>query len=337
MPRPQPCPDTRRGAAAVELAILLPFLVVMLAAPLEVGRFVQVQQVLNNAAREGARLASQGLTINKDSEPTEIHVNTGSPNIESTVRNYLREAGINTTGLAVTFTFLDGDTTRTQPYQATKNQRYRIDVSLPFSNVNWTFMRVTSITHLRAGVEGRSLVDDRLPWTPASRRGETAPGRRGRERERTMTRLRSRREPRGGTTLVEFAFAAAALVMVVFGIFEYSRFVFLLQVAENAAREGARYAVVHTGDGTTKQQVIDEVTRRMAGRQGDLVGYDVEVLNVNPDTGAQISGTQWNDAAFGNSISVRITGNYKPLLPVLLHMSSTIPVRITSMMASEAN
>jgi Flp pilus assembly protein TadG len=141
---------------------------------------------------------------------------------------------------------------------------------------------------------------------------------------------------RRGAALVEFAFVASALLLILFGIFEYARYLFLLQIAENAAREGARFAVVRTGDGTTKQQIIDEVTRRMAGREKEVIGYAVDVINVNPDTGAVIS-TTWNSAAFGQAIEVRITGSYRPILPVLLKTSSTIPVRVYSMMSSEAN
>jgi Flp pilus assembly protein TadG len=146
----------------------------------------------------------------------------------------------------------------------------------------------------------------------------------------------STRQARGGAALVEFAFVASALVLILFGILEYARYIFLLQVCENAAREGARFAVVHTGDGTTKQDIIDEVTRRMAGREKEVTGFTVDVVNVNPSTGATISAT-WNSAAFGQSIEVRITGTYSPILPVFLKTSTSIPVRAYSMMSSEAN
>ncbi len=153
----------RRGVAVVELALVLPFLLVVVVGIWEVGRLIQVQQVLNNAAREGARLAAQGLIINKDSNPTEIHVSTGSPNVESTIRNYLREAGIDTTGLTVTFGYTSGDTGLTEPHEAEKGQHFRITVTLPFNNVRWTFLSLTDITTLNASVDWQSLVDE--PFT----------------------------------------------------------------------------------------------------------------------------------------------------------------------------
>ena len=150
---------------------------------------------------------------------------------------------------------------------------------------------------------------------------------------------------RSATTMVEFAFIAIILFTVLFGIFEYARFVFLLQVTDAAAREGARFASAHTGDGTTTQQVIDQVNYYMSGRNSELAGYTVTVTCVDPTTGNQIAipnttPTQyvaWNNAAFGQVIAVKITGTYSPILPGLLLTSGSIPITRTVVMNSEAN
>src|SRR3954453_12745808 len=112
--------NTRGGVAAVEFAVVLPLLFTLLVGVWEVGRVIQVQQVMVNAAREGARLAAQGQTINLTGAYTQISVTTGTPNIRDTVLNYLAGAGIPTTGATVTFQFLDGDTGKSQPYQGAK-------------------------------------------------------------------------------------------------------------------------------------------------------------------------------------------------------------------------
>lgn len=46
----------RRGVAAVEAAVLLPLALMLMLGTWEVGRMVEVGQILNNAAREGGRM-----------------------------------------------------------------------------------------------------------------------------------------------------------------------------------------------------------------------------------------------------------------------------------------
>ena len=51
-------PEAERGAAAVELAIILPVILLIVVGILEFGREYSRYQVLQGAAREGARLAA---------------------------------------------------------------------------------------------------------------------------------------------------------------------------------------------------------------------------------------------------------------------------------------
>ncbi|MCX7700921.1 MAG: pilus assembly protein, partial [Gemmataceae bacterium] len=69
------------------------------------------------------------------------------------------------------------------------------------------------------------------------------------------TNPRSRR----GATLVETALVISIFLMFLFGIFEYGRFVMTRQLMENAAREGARWAIANTYNGTVTQvrNVVD--------------------------------------------------------------------------------
>ena len=50
----------RRGVVAVEAAVVLPVLIIVMFGMWEVGRLIQVNQIVTNAAREGARLAAGG-------------------------------------------------------------------------------------------------------------------------------------------------------------------------------------------------------------------------------------------------------------------------------------
>ncbi len=137
--------------------------------------------------------------------------------------------------------------------------------------------------------------------------------------------------------MVEMAVVLVVFLMMFMGIIEYGRYYFLVQVANNAVREGARYAVVHTGDGTTSTQVSTVVTSKMNGTQNMLSGYTVSVQNVNTSTGVAIANSNWNDAQFGGAIMVKITGNYTPTVPVLLFLPSSFAFQAATIMNSEGN
>lgn len=137
--------------------------------------------------------------------------------------------------------------------------------------------------------------------------------------------------------MVEMAVVLVVFLTMFMGIIEYGRYYFLVQVANNAVREGARYAVVHTGDGTTSTQVSTVVTSKMNGTQNMLSGYTVSVQNVNTSTGVAIANSNWNDAQFGGAIMVKITGNYTPTVPVLLFLPSSFAFQAATIMNSEGN
>jgi len=137
--------------------------------------------------------------------------------------------------------------------------------------------------------------------------------------------------------MVEMAVVLVVFLTMFMGIIEYGRYYFLVQVANNAVREGARYAVVHTGDGTTSTQVSTVVTTKMNGTQNMLSGYTVSVQNVNTSTGEAIANSNWNDAQFGGAIMVKITGNYTPTVPVLLFLPSSFAFQAATIMNSEGN
>lgn len=148
----------------------------------------------------------------------------------------------------------------------------------------------------------------------------------------------SKRNQRPATTAVEMAFVLSLCVLMLFGILEYGRYLFFMHVATNATAAGARYAVVHTGDGTTSAQVQTQVTDVMAGTQSMVTSYTVAVFaaqaGVTPPVA--IGGSNWNDPQFGGGICVRITGTYPFVVGSLLGISS-LPINVSAVMTSEAN
>jgi Flp pilus assembly protein TadG len=114
-------------------------------------------------------------------------------------------------------------------------------------------------------------------------------------------------------------------------LFEYCRYVMVRQLAENAAREGTRLAVVST-DQLTTAEIISRVTSKMGGQTGHLQGMQITVYRADLTTGNNTG--VWNTARFGDGIAVEITGNFQPIAG---WMPVSIPVRIRSIMSSEAN
>jgi Flp pilus assembly protein TadG len=109
----------RRGAAAVELALMMPILMLMLLGMVEVGMLVNAKQLLSNAAREGGRQASTAQRTVAE--------------VEQVVRDYLRNAGLRTSNVSVAVSNL------TSPASGTKGalqfDRIEVVVTVPFEDI----------------------------------------------------------------------------------------------------------------------------------------------------------------------------------------------------------
>lgn len=164
---------------------------------------------------------------------------------------------------------------------------------------------------------------------------------------------RTRSNRRSGATSVEVAIVLSVFLLFLFGIFEYCRYLMVIQVTTNAARDGARYAVVNMGKGAdfasnsfsdglnTYPSIKAYTTSKMAGLNGMIDSYTVDVFacdsaslnqtipKIVPKVGA------WNAAQFGERIAVRIQGNYTTVLPNFLMMGAVIPIDVIITMGSE--
>lgn len=136
--------------------------------------------------------------------------------------------------------------------------------------------------------------------------------------------------------MVEFAFIAIVLFMILMAIYEYGRYIMTRQVLENAAREGARYAIVHTYDSTVENDTITFVRDYMAGVDQTAFGQDANVSVYAADSTGTNIGSPLN-APFGTFIGVRIQGDYQTMFPEMLFLSSTLKMDFQILMNSEAN
>jgi Flp pilus assembly protein TadG len=146
------------------------------------------------------------------------------------------------------------------------------------------------------------------------------------------------RAPRRAVTVVELALVLSVFLLFILGICEYGRYIMACQVLDAAVREGARFAVVHTNDATTAE-VQDRVDAVLTSAGRHLSNYNkntsIEVFQSDPATGANIGA--WTSAPFGNDITVRVSGTYRPILPMFLLMPQAIAMKAECVMKSEAN
>ncbi len=111
-----------------------------------------------------------------------------------------------------------------------------------------------------------------------------------------MNRIRRIAQSETGQAMVEFALVAPLLMMLVIGVFEFGRAWNVYQVITEAARAGARAAVVADA-GVTQDSVVATI------RQG------LTRAGLNP-SGANISLTGWR-AGTGTPASVTIQYAYQ--------------------------
>lgn len=132
--------------AAVELAFILPVLLLLLVGLWEVGRMVEVNQLLMNAAREGGRQASTGVK--------------SVSQVKDAVVRYLNQNGLSkVTTENVTVTNLTSGA-RAEPTGAVQLDRYRITVSIPFDSVRWVLLdQLTNTPTLTGTADWYSMRD----------------------------------------------------------------------------------------------------------------------------------------------------------------------------------
>ncbi len=160
-------PNARRGVVAVEAAVVLPILLIMMLGIWEVGRIIQVQQILVNAGREGARIAAggyvQGTPVTKAM-------------VEKAARDYLQSAGL--PNAAVTGADIDLICMVSPPWNdpadAAPLDRFQVKVTIPagapFESLRWSFVsKITPTSQMEAIVDWVSLnnveitIDTQLP------------------------------------------------------------------------------------------------------------------------------------------------------------------------------
>ena len=120
-----------------------------------------------------------------------------------------------------------------------------------------------------------------------------------------------------GSALIEFTFIAIMFIIVLAGVVELGRMVLVYTTVANAARAGARYAIVHGGDRTgsgvdgpsgpgspcTCTQITTVVTNFASA---GLVDTSKLTVTVNYPNGSN---------AAGKPVTVTVSYPYDPIIP----------------------
>jgi Flp pilus assembly protein TadG len=175
----------RNAVAAVEFALCLPLIVLLMLGIWEVGRIAQVSNVLWNAARESARDASLGqdnlqtVATNLTTYLQNALPNAFNPSHSTSLISPTISLPANTTGYTCwdntaneemfTITFTDvTQTSVTDPTGMHKLDHYQIGIQVPYTTVGWTAApQISGVNRLSVVVDWACMLDTPFSVTPS--------------------------------------------------------------------------------------------------------------------------------------------------------------------------
>ena len=126
-----------------------------------------------------------------------------------------------------------------------------------------------------------------------------------------MLRIKNFRQDEKGSTLVEYAIGASVFIMAIFAVLEFGRALWAHNALTDAARRGARYAVLH------KSNIAEDTNIKNLVVYGNVAGGTQPLL---PDLStANVTVTRSSDFSVNQgTATVSITGyEFKFVLPML--------------------
>jgi len=143
-----------------------------------------------------------------------------------------------------------------------------------------------------------------------------------------MLCINSFKQDERGSTLVEFAIAGTVFVMAVFGVLEFGRALWAHNALADAARRGARYAVLHppSDNASVKNVVV----------YGDPGGGGQPLLpDMTPDANVEVSYSADFSVNSGTATVTITNYQFKFVLP-FLPKTITMPAYSTTLTGESA-
>ena len=117
-----------------------------------------------------------------------------------------------------------------------------------------------------------------------------------------------------GNAITEFALVFPLFVLMMCGVVDLSRLLYMETTLQNAVRVGGRYATTgnHQPDPQHPGQTLSRVASIKVVAQQAAIGLDVTNIQVSSVTGG--SGSAGGP---GDTVTVALTSNVKPLTPII--------------------
>jgi Flp pilus assembly protein TadG len=131
---------------------------------------------------------------------------------------------------------------------------------------------------------------------------------------------------KNGQTLVEWALVLPVLLLMILGVMDLGRAVYYNSVVYNAAREGARYGIIHPCD---NGGVESEVGKRAVATTISTISITWNT-DLKPDPKQDPNKCDDSTKPYPKSITLVVTSNFAPVTPFVgpVTLSSTSTMRV---------
>ena len=141
----------RQGAVAVEFAFVAPVLIATAIGIIELSRAYDAQNLLETAAREGARFASM------DREGMLQPGQSTNDKLVQDVKNFLASSGLDPSDIHVSVTHADDpQTTFDLDHPDNDLKLFKVEISVPYSSVSYTPVNPSNDYSMKASIVFRN-------------------------------------------------------------------------------------------------------------------------------------------------------------------------------------
>ena len=144
-----------------------------------------------------------------------------------------------------------------------------------------------------------------------------------------MLRIKNFKQDEKGSTLVEYAIGATVFIMAMFAVLEFGRALWAHNALTDAARQGARYAALHTPGGAEDTNIKNLVV------YGNTAGGTTPIVPGLSTSNVQI--TRSGDFSVNSgTVTVSITGYQFQFVLPFLPTSINMPAYSTTLTGESA-